>query len=277
VGTLRDGAKWPKRDRRTGHDLRDVLCFDVFNPLTVGRMVAGAELLGKLQEATDRSVPSVTVGGAEIKRVLLRMGAKRYSGAVERYLLEQIFQRMEGKLSQRVTQLRDVFAGDSNAVYSNEWLDIGGQLLPRDRFERIAASIVSGEILTVAQLQEAFRAARKFYEEDVWLWCRKQATDSLGIKFDDITSETARDLAARYSDQQQKFLRLVLIDAEREYDEASRIGFGMDGDAAARDQDFAAVRGAFDDNSFVKQLRADIDSVSKRCESLRERLECMSK
>ena len=35
----------------------------------------------------------------------------------------------------------------------------------------------------------------------------------------------------------RKFLRLVLIDAEREYDESSRIGFGMDGDAAARDQD----------------------------------------
>jgi hypothetical protein len=92
------------------------------------------------------------------------------------------------------------------------------------------------------------------------------------VNLDEITPEQTRELAAQYSDQQQKFLRLVLIDAEREYDEANRIGFGMDGDAAARDQDFAAVRGKFEVNSFVKQLHADIEQVGKRCNAIRERL-----
>lgn len=276
VGTLRDGAKWPKRDRRTGPELRDILCFEVFNPMTVGRMTAGAELLSRLQESTDRSVAAVNVGGVEIKRVLLRMGAKRYTAAVERYLLEQIFQRMEQKLAGRGTKLKDVFAPASKAVYSKEWLDIGGQLLPRDRFERIASETVSGEINTVEKLQRALVSARDAYDEDVWVWTRKQAQESLGINFDEMTVEQARDIAAQYSDQQQKLLRLVLIDAEREYDEASRIGFGMDGDAAARDQDFAAVRGRIEDNSFVKQLHADIEQMGKRCEAVRERLAALA-
>lgn len=272
VGTLRDGTKWPKRDRRTGPELRDILCFDVFNPMTVGRMVAGAETLSRLQESTDRSVATVNVGGAEIKRVLLRMGAKRYAAAVERYLLEQIFQRMESKLSGHGAKLKDVFAADAKAVYSKEWLDIGGQLMPRDRFERIAGGIVNGEIDTIAKLQRALASARSAYDEDVWLWSRNQAKDSLGVNLDEFTVEQAGKLAAQYRDQQQKLLRLVLIDAEREYDEASRIGFGMDGDAAARDQDFAAVRGKLEENSFVKQLHADIDQVGKRCNSIQERL-----
>ena len=276
VGTLRDGAKWPKRDRRTGPELRDILCFEVFNPMTVGRMVAGAELLSRLQESTDRSVAAVNVGGVEIKRVLLRMGAKRYTAAVERYLLEQIFQRMEQKLTGRGTKLKDVFAPESKAVYSKEWLDVGGQLMPRDRFERIASEIVSGEINTVEKLQRAFVSARDAYDEDVWLWTRNQAQESLGVNFDEMTVEQARDFAAQYSDQQQKLLRLVLIDAEREYDESSRIGFGMDGDAAARDQDFAAVRGKLEENSFVKQLHADIEQMGKRCEAIRERLAALA-
>jgi hypothetical protein len=46
----------------------------------------------------------------------------------------------------------------------------------------------------------------------------------------------------------------------------------MDGDAAARDQDFGAVRGRFEDNSFVRQLHADVEHVAKRCEAIRERL-----
>ena len=91
-----------------------------------------------------------------------------------------------------------------------------------------------------------------------------------------MTVEQARDFAAQYSDQQQKLLRLVLIDAEREYDESSRIGFGMDGDAAARDQDFAAVRGQLEENSFVKQLHADIEQMGKRCEAIRERLAALA-
>ena len=272
VGTLRDGAKWPKRDRRTGPELRDILCFEVFNPLTVGRMLAGAEELSKLQESTDRSVAAVNVGGAEIKRVLLRMGAKRYTGAIERYLLEQMFQRMEQRLTGRGTPLRDVFAADPKAIYSKEWLDIGGQLMPRDRFEQIARQITSGEVDTAAKLQRAFVSAKDAYAEDVWLWCRKQIRESMGVNLDQITPDKASELTVQYGDQQQKFLRLVLIDAEREYDEASRIGFGMDGDAMARDADFAAVRGKLEDNSFVKQMHAEIEHVGNRCAAIRKLL-----
>ena len=36
--TLRDGAKWPNRDRRQGTEKRDVISFDVFSPWTIGRM-----------------------------------------------------------------------------------------------------------------------------------------------------------------------------------------------------------------------------------------------
>ena len=84
--------------------------------MTVGRMLAGAELLSALQESTDRSVAAVNVGGAEIKRVLLRMGAKRYTGAVERYLLEQIFQRMEKKLTGRAAKLKEAFAAERRSA-----------------------------------------------------------------------------------------------------------------------------------------------------------------
>jgi hypothetical protein len=275
VGTLRDGAKWPKRDRRTGPELRDILCFEVFNPMTVGRMVAGAALLSKLQEATDRNVAAVNVGGAEVKRVLLRMGAKRYTGAVERYLLEQMFLHMEQRLADRGRPLKDVFRADPKAVYSRKWLDVGGQLMPRDRFERIASQIVSGEIDSIGKLQRTLSAAKDAYAEDIWLWCHKQIREALGVNLDEITAEKASELAALYSDQQQKFLRLVLIDAEREYDEASRVGFGMDGDAAARDADFTAVRGKLEDNSFVKQMHAEIAQVGQRCEAMRKRLGSM--
>ena len=48
VGTVRDGAKWPDRDRRQGEIKRDRISFDVFSPLTVGRMLAGSARLKEL-------------------------------------------------------------------------------------------------------------------------------------------------------------------------------------------------------------------------------------
>jgi hypothetical protein len=273
VGTLRDGAKWPKRDRRTGPVLRDIVCFDVFSPLTIGRMVRGADALSKLQDSVDRSVPSVNAGGADIKRVLLRMGAKRYSGAVERYLLEQIFNRLERKLSAGAMTVKDAFAADPNAVYSFKWLDIGGQLMPRDRLEKLCQAVVSGEINTIDQLQESLTKVRTAYDEDVWLWVQRQAKDSLGLDLAEMRAEQAKDCVSRYCEQQQKFLRLVLLDAEREYDEASRVGFGLDGDPASADADFTAVRGKFEENSFVKQLNEEIKSLPQRCATISERLE----
>ena len=272
VGTLRDGAKWPKRDRRTGAELRDVLCFDVFNPLTVGRMARGADALAKLQESVDRSVASVNVGGADIKRVLLRMGAKRYGGAVERYLLEQIFNRLERKLPDGEARLSEVFAPDSKAVYSFEWLDIAGQLMPCGRSDKLCQAIAGGEIDTICRLQHALLDIRAAYDEDAWLWAHRQAKDSLGLNLDKFTKQQAQECVSRYGEQQQKFLRLVLLDAEREYDEGSRVGFGMDGDPGAADADFTAVRGKFEDNSFVKQVTVEIDSLPERCDAISRRL-----
>ena len=186
--------------------------------------------------------------------------------------MEQVFQRMEQKLKGSASQLKQALAADAKAVDSKKWFDIGGQLLPRARFESIAGAVTSGEINSIEKLRRALQNAHDAYDEDVWLWSRNQIKDSLGVDLDNITADQARELAERYSDQQQKFLRLVLIDAEREYDDASRIGFGIDGDAAARDQDFAAVRGKIEENSFVKQLHADIAQVAKRCEAIRQRL-----
>ena len=79
---------------------------------------------------------------------------------------------------------------------------------------------------------------RAAYDEDAWLWARRQAKDSLQLDLDEITIDQAADCVSRYCEQQQKFLRLVLLDAEREYDEASRIGFGLDGDAQSADAGF---------------------------------------
>jgi hypothetical protein len=53
---------------------------------------------------------------------------------------------------------------------------------------------------------------------------------------------------------------MVLNDAEKEFDETARAGFGIDG---ARDLDFKAVRGTYEGNNFVKQLKQQTKEIEK--------------
>jgi hypothetical protein len=138
--------------------------------------------------------------------------------------------------------------------------------MPRDRLEKLCAAIGAGEIANVERLQSACLEIRSAYDEDSWAWTCRQTGKFLDAHLDEITPDRAREFISQFCEQQQKFLRLVLIDAEREYDEGSRIGFGFDGDANAADDDFTAVRGTFAANSFVKQVTAEIKSLPGRCE-----------
>ncbi len=235
VGTLRDGRKWPARDRRPEGSGRDLISFSVFNPLTVGRMLNGARRLSELEAATDRTTTAITLDGVEIKRVLLRTGRKRYREHAERYLQERIVAR----LLQR-TQQEDVLPGADplkaapEGVYSEQWIDLAGLLLPRQRIDGLIDDVNSGRIVTMSQLGEALIDCARHYADDEWVWVRNQARAVLGVDLDSVDSTTLLTIVNDFATRQTKFLELILLDAEREFDEASRVGYGLDGDAETR-------------------------------------------
>ena len=55
---------------------------------------------------------------------------------------------------------------------------------------------------------------------------------------------------------------------EKEFDQHSKIGFGIDGDEQTKEADFEAIRGTYDGNSFVKSLRKDITEIEVKAANL---------
>jgi hypothetical protein len=147
-----------------------------------------------------------------------------------------------------------------------------GLLLPQLRLNELLERIRAGTIADVDQLHEELASCAKRYEDDEWMWVRQQAHKLLGLDLDQPDRAALLKLVDDYGTAQQKFLQLILIDAEREYDQASRIGYGLDGDEDEAARDFAAVRGEFSSNSFVQDVRADIAAVQSSCDALRIRL-----
>jgi len=66
---------------------------------------------------------------------------------------------------------------------------------------------------------------------------------------------------------------MVLKDAEKEFDQHSRIGFGLDGDEQEKLEDFENIRGTYDGNSFVTDIRNESAKTESTVGDLIKKLE----
>jgi len=72
------------------------------------------------------------------------------------------------------------------------------------------------------------------------------------------------EVADQLSQARVKFLNLVLLDANNEFDAAVQMGFGHDGDGSDTAADFAPVRGDYASNKFVQQLQSGNGNLAGR-------------
>ncbi len=272
VGTVRDGAKWPRRDRRRGAEKRDRVCFDIFTPYTVGRMIEASARLKHLQETTDTSVEEVAVDGALVKRLMLRACQKYYRTGIEMYLLEQVVGRIEKGMDASSGLAQDALATDSEAVYDGEWVDVAGQLMPRKRLKDLEDAIEAGTIATLDDFEACTRTIHECYRADEWAWVRRAYEKVFEAPLDGLDAERICQITAALRKVKGKFLNLVAADAQKEFSELSHIGFGQDGDSDDVEADFRAVRGTYEGNEFVQEIRQNIEKLRQQTERIENAL-----
>jgi hypothetical protein len=271
VGTVRDQAKWSRRDRRAGCQ-RDLITRDVVSPYTVGGMLRGLRLLEECQQRTPRSVDTVALQGVMIKRVFLRTGQKYYRRAVGMYLAERIVERIRTRAAAGSGTLRDALAVDQAAVYSRQWRDVGGLLMPADRLETLCRAIERNEIDDAENFQAAVEATAQAHDEDEWVWVRQTYRDFAGLDLDHASPGQLEQIAESYLASRREFLELILLDAQKEFDPQSYLGFGVDGSPEQAAADFQAVRGDYEGNAFVRDVRQQIDALAAQVAECKEML-----
>jgi hypothetical protein len=272
VGTFRDGAKWPARDRRRGALRRDRISFDVLSPLTVGRMQRGLARLAHLQQVTDRGLDTVTVGGARVKRVLLHSGQKFYRAAIQMYLLEHVLARAEQAFQHDGQPLRDVLGTPSTAAFCGDWIDVGGQLMPRSRLDNLAHQIENGSIADLDAVAAELDRIHAAYADDQWVWVKRAYRDVFHVDLDQAGPAELRAASEQLLRVKSKFFKQVLVDATREFDDQSRTGFGQDGGPDEAQRDFRAVRGEYSANRFVHEMNENLTALERRIETFQQAL-----
>jgi len=274
VGTVRDGAKWPSRDRRKGKIKRDRICFDVFSPYTVGKMIKATAVLKNLQQTTDKSTEEVNVGGTRVKRPILRTGQKFYRAGIEMYLLEKVFDKAEKNLQAGTKNIADAFKTDADAVYSPCWVDIAGQLCPQRRLFDLWEAIENGRISTIEAFDAELDRIENTREMDEWIWVKHTYKDYFGCDIEEALKNDIINAAESFMKAKVRFLKLVIADAEKEFGELSRTAFGQDGDDDI-EKDFLKIRGRFEENEFVKQMQDDVEILQSRVKDFIGRIKNM--
>lgn len=116
VGTRRDAAKWPKRDKRPASARRDQINFSLFNPYTIGYVLRGLEILRQLKEEGLNDYRGCHIATHQITR-----GIALYEQAIAIYLMQVL---------ERCAAAPEVSPSIANAA-ADTWVDYGGMLVPR--------------------------------------------------------------------------------------------------------------------------------------------------
>ena len=271
VGTRRDSRKWKKRDKRKDTIKNDLIHFDLFNPYTVGKIVAGMDVLKSLYEKADKKQDFVMYNGINIKRLMLKNCRNYYDMAVKIFIGDVLVERLK-KIGDDASFTNFKQQLTSTNISYEDWVDLSGLLAPKNEIDNLINYVDQNKFDSVDELSSCLQDVYSKYEEFSFAWAIGLIEKIFGIKISDFSEEILSLIITDWQKNSTKLNNMILNDANKEFDSKSQIGFGIDGDSEMRLKDFEEVRGTFEENNFVKEIQAESEEINNTANRILEQL-----
>ncbi len=272
VGTVRDARKWPRRDRRKDPKKLDYINFKLLSPYTVQKMLNGCELLGNLKATSGETSDCFTYHSVKIKNPSLDRGINFYQMGIDKFLGNCLIKRLENKQFKSVDELRAALLPETDAGVG-KWVDLAGMFAPEGAVQKMLNDIENGTIGTLEQVTEALRSMYDQYPAYEWVWAADILQQRLGKTIEQITADDIIELTTKWKEAVVELDHRLYADAKKEFAATAQIGYGLDGKEEIRHSDFGAVRGTFEENSFVCEIERHIIAKNKLGDELIGRME----
>jgi len=276
VGTIRDARKWPRRDKRKSLDKLDYINFRLLSPYTIQKMLNGRRILEKLKSTSGENTEYYTYNNVRIKSSSLDRGIKFYQMGIDKFLGNCLIRRLENKRFANIDGLRATLKPESS-IGPGRWVDLAGLFAPEQAVQTLLSDIESGAISTLDDVTGALRSMHNRYEAYEWAWTANILQQRMSKIIEKVTSEDIIELITRWKAAVVELDHKLCDDAKKEFAATAQIGYGLDGDEATKHSDFTAVRGIFEQNSFVSEIKQHIisktalgDELIGRMENLRQ-------
>lgn len=271
VGTIRDAQKWPKRDKRTDNNRLDQINYNLLSPYTIRKMMKGIEILNQLRSVSGETSETYTYQSAKINNSALKKGIDFYHTGIVKFLGNSIIKRLEEREFKSDEEIRKRLRPDSE-IGKGEWLDVAGLIAPKTEIERLMEEIENGKIKEVEEINACLKQMHEHYYDYEWTWAYDKILQYFKITEEEITAEKVIEIVNRWIEAVTGLDEKVYEDAKKEFSLAATTGFGADGTEEEKIIDFEKVRGTFENNPFVKEVREHKERKRRLGEELIERL-----
>ena len=183
-GLMRDEQKWPTRDRRLKRKLPliDRITFNVLNPFTVDSMLKAIDTITTLLARPADDDLYLRYKGMKFTRAALERAKTLYTAAIFKYLS---------------MALPDAVIPPSDAEPAEDWLDVGGQIMPREYLDRALACTSLYDVERI--FDEAFRDYNEL--QNRWIgrrfgkwWRERENRISVGAEqFDELVADDRKE------------------------------------------------------------------------------------
>ncbi len=259
IGTMRDAAKWPNRDRRKSSDKLDMINFELLNPYIVEKIFKGRELLTKLKEDSDKTFECYTYYNVKIEKSSLEKGIKLYEMGIYLFLGKCLVNRLQDKKFSNARELYEILKPQSN-IGAGKWFDLAGLLVPEQEVETLLCGIEKETINTTEQAELEFRRMYENYSLFEWTYAADVLQNLSGKKIEEIKSSDIISLIAKCRDAFIDFDNQLAKDAGKEYAPKAQFGYGIDCGYNEKYADFESVRGTLEKDTFVSGIKNHIQT-----------------
>lgn len=242
VGTFRDSVKWVNRDKRKTAKA-DIIDFELFNPFTVERILQAEVVL----KGIDTSEDEIDFRGMKLYGKQIEKALRLYSTAVDIFVGYTLL-KYTGKLN-RLSEFR------KSAEKDIKWCDISGMVAAYEDVEELCDQIEDGQIEDIAGLVKELSQISKKGADRWFCYALAVLAKRQNIKTSEIDLGHIAAALKRYKEACGNFEEIQLLDAGKEFIEARKAGYGLDGDEEIRQKDFEAVRGVFETGKLAQQIK----------------------
>lgn len=271
VGTIRDARKWPRRDNRNDAVKLDFVNYNLLSPYTVQKMLKGMEMLHRLCRASGELSDEYSFQSAKIRNSSLKNGIRLYSIAVDKFLGNSIIKRLEGLVPESDDDIRQRLMPDTS-IGQGEWVDVSGLIAPKTEIDALLDGVEAGTINRLKCINAEFQRMHENYYSYEWTWAYEKIASVYGIDMSQITAGDVKMIVERWKTSVVALDEMVYEDARKEFSLAAMTGFGADGTRVEKELDFEQVRGDFESNPFVVDVRNHIVAKTRLGDELLERL-----
>ncbi len=274
VGTIRDARKWPTRDRRKDSNKLDLINFNLLSPYTIQRMINGCSILRHLEKTSGPTSDYYSYNGVRIRQHSLKKGIEYYEMGIIKFLGNTLLNRLKNRKFATIDDVRKKLA-PSVSMGTGTWVDLAGMFAPEEVVHQLLDDIENSSLVSLQEIHDRLKTIHVNYQKYGWTWAADKIRERIGKPVEKITAKDIIRLTRQWKNAVVKLDKMLIEDAKKEFSISAQIGFGLDGNKKEMEKDFEAVRGKFEENSFVKEIEHHITKKSMLGDSIIEKMKSL--